>query len=101
MIDPPVISDDDEPHLPGPMIVDPIPPPGRMLCPHCGTVYAATLGRHAPGEFAMCAHCGGTVIFMPNGHPRLCTYDEMLEAESDPRVRLMQVSFGPPLPPET
>lgn len=35
MIDPPVISDDDEPHTPGPMIVDPVIPEGRAGCPHC------------------------------------------------------------------
>ena len=98
-MDPPKINPDDEPHTPGPMIVDPVPPPGRMLCPACAVVFAATLGRHTPGDFGVCAHCTATMIFQPNGHPRLVTYDEALQAEADPRIRLMQVSFGKPLPP--
>jgi hypothetical protein len=94
----PVISDDDEPHIPGPMIVDPVPPPGRILCPQCGVVFAATLGRHAPGDVGVCGHCSMIVIFQPNGHPRLPTFDEAVEAELDPRIRMLQKNFSKPLP---
>lgn len=85
---------------PTPLPPVPTPPPGRMMCPHCETVFRATPGKATPGEFAVCGHCGSTLIFQDNGHPRVVTYDEALQAESDPRHRLMLMSFGPPLPPE-
>jgi hypothetical protein len=97
-MEPPVISPDDEPHIPGPMVVDPVAPPGKLLCPQCATVYAATLGRHEPGAYAVCGHCSMVVVFMPNGHPRLPTYDEIVDAETNPLIRLLQTSFGRPLP---
>jgi len=83
---------------PPPPPPDPAPPPGKLCCPHCGVVFASKLGRHTPGDWGVCGHCGQVLVFMDNGHPRLSTYDEAVEAESDPRVRLLQMSFGKPLP---
>jgi hypothetical protein len=80
-------------HDPAPMPIDPVAPPGKLLCAHCGTVLKARLGLHAPGDFAVCGHCNHVLIIMPNGHPRLPTYDELVAAESDPRVRMLQRDF--------
>jgi hypothetical protein len=78
---------------PTPMPADPEPPSGKMACPQCGAVLRSRLGLHAPGDFAVCWHCNHVLIIMPNGHPRLPTYDELVEAESDPRVNMLQRDF--------
>jgi hypothetical protein len=61
---------------PGPEegIVDPVPPDGRMLCPQCGVVFKATLGRHKEGDYGVCGHCAMV------------------------RIRLLQRSAATPLP---
>lgn len=58
-------------------------------CPNCGTALRAPSQHRREGDFGVCAHCCAILIIMENGEPRLPSFDEIVLAEADPRVRLM------------
>lgn len=72
----------------------PMPPETAPdTCPHCGAAWSLTRASRAKvGDFAVCGHCANILVIDEDG-PRASTFDETVEAEQHPGVRVLQANY--------